>query len=227
VVLTFCINSVGSLRTGSEACGELLWFAVSFALRAFRVQWSKNGRRPRARGDGARPPAKEGVAEASPRGLEHADSDALRSQLLALIPAADAEAQEQIAPEKRPKGVLRRPRCVTFAPQLELEVEIEPDGDRRDQAEEALRARAEAGAEIGATLCDVTGRNGVDVSAALSRDDDCDECFVLLRGEDDVVLELKVRLLESSGSQRTEERLRASTLHGRSFPTTWRRTRVC
>ena len=111
--------------------GVLLWFAVSFALRVFRVQWSKNGRRPRARGDGARPPANEGVAEASPRGLEHADADALRPQLLALFAAADAEAQEKIAPEKRPKGVLRRPRCVTFAPQLELEVEIEPDGDQK------------------------------------------------------------------------------------------------
>ena len=67
----------------------------------------------------------------------------------------------------------------------------------RDQAEEPLPARAEeTGAEIGATLCDVTGHSSVEVSVALSRDEDGDECFELRRGRDDVILELKVRLLE-------------------------------
>ena len=66
----------------------------------------------------------------------------------------------------------------------------------RKQGEERLPPSAEdTGAGIGATLCDAIGYNGVDVSAALSRDEDGDECFAVLRG-DDIVLELKVRLLE-------------------------------
>jgi hypothetical protein len=112
----------------------------------------------------------------------------------------------EVAADKTPKGVLRRRRSVTFALDLSSEVEIDvhmdPEGERTvgaarlDQAEEPLPARAEnTGAEIGATVCDATGCNGVDVCAALSRDEDGDECFVLLRGRD-VLLELKVRLLE-------------------------------
>jgi len=183
--------------------GVLLWFAVHFACRAFRVQKIEHARR-RRRGDEARLPASEGLAEASQGSVrEQAGADA-RRELLAHLAAADAAAQALIAPEKMLKGVLRKPRSVTFAPELASEVEIYPyeeweeeGGDRRDQAEDPLPARAEeTGAKIGATLCDVTGRTGVDVSAALSRDEDGDECFVLLRGGGDVILDLKVRLLE-------------------------------
>ena len=236
--------------------GLLLWFALQFGIRGFR-----RFRRTFQRRNDARPPAtreaeaaasphgleqadaaspcepveREGEAAAFPHGLEQADTATLLA-LLARLAAANAAAQEQIAPETRPRGVLRRPRSVTFAPVLASKVEIDPDGEwdgggrrdeaeenlpspaeetevdidpdgswegggRRDEAEETLPSRAEeTGAEIGATLCDVTGRNGVDVSAALSRDEDGDACFVLRRGEDDgsddVVLELKVRLLE-------------------------------
>jgi len=116
--------------------GVLLWFAVHFAGRAFRVQKIEHAPR-RRRGDEARLPASEGLAEASQGSV------------------------------------------------------------REHQAEDPLPARAEeTGAKICATLCDVTGRTGVDVSAGLSRDEDGDECFVLLRGEGDVILNLKVRLLE-------------------------------
>ena len=84
------------------------------------------------------------LAEASPRGLEHAGAAKL-CELLSSLTAARAE---------------------------------------------------ENSAEIGATLFDVNGRNGIDVSAAISRDEDGDECFVILRERDDVILELKVRLLK-------------------------------
>jgi len=107
-------------------------------------------------------------------------------------------------PPTPPKGVLRRHRSVTFAPKLEEVVEIDIDGkwegadpaenDRHDRAEEPA-CPEKTGAAIGAILCDETGRNGVDVSAAFSRDEDGDKCFVLRRGGD-VVLNLKVRLLE-------------------------------
>ena len=206
--------------------GLLLWFALQFGVRGFR-----RFRRTLQRRNDARPPAtrdaeaaasphgleqadaasprepveREGEAAAFPHGLEQADTATLLA-LLARLAAANAAAQEQIAPETRPRGVLRRPRSVTFAPVLASEVEIDPDrewdgGGRREAAEETLPSRAEeTGAEIGATLCDVTGRNGVDVSAALSRDEDGDGCFVLRQARDDesddVVLELKVRLLE-------------------------------
>ena len=97
------------------------------------------------------------------------------------------------AADKTPKGIFRRPRSVTFAPELASVVEI-TDAEWED--EEPLPARAEeGGTEIGATLCDATGRNSVNVSAALSRDEDGDKCFTLLRGGD-VVLDLKIRLLE-------------------------------
>ena len=197
-VRSLCLGAVAAALLG----GVLLWFAVHFACRAFRVQRRRNARQ-RRRGDEARPPASEGVAEASQGMREQAGTDA-RRELLARLAAADAAAQALIAPGRRPKGVLRRRRSVTFAPELASEVEIAPSegwgeegGDRRDQAEDPLPARAEeTGAELGATLCDVTGRTGVDVSAALSRDEDGDECFVLLRGGGDVILDLKVRLLE-------------------------------
>jgi len=139
-------------------------------------------------------PANEGSAQASPRGRERAG-------------ATDAAAQAQVAPhsalDRMPKGVLRRARSVTFARELEEVVEIDTNGeweragkDQCDRAEEPLPARPEdTSAEIGATLCDATGCNSVDVCAALSRDEDGDECFVLFRGRD-VLLELKVRLLE-------------------------------
>jgi hypothetical protein len=151
-------------------------------------------------------PASEGAAKAPPHRHERAGADApheLLARVADSLAATDAAAQAQVAPDRRPKGVLRRPRSVTFAPELEEVVEIDIDGewegaenDRRDRAEEPLPARPEeTGAAIGAILCDETGRNGVDVSAAFSRDEDGDKCFVLLWGGD-VVLDLKVRLLE-------------------------------
>jgi len=44
-------------------------------------------------------------------------------------------------------------------------------------------------------LCNEFGHNGIDVSAAFSRDEGGDKCFVLRRGGD-LVLNLKVRFLE-------------------------------
>ena len=155
--------------------GVLLWFAVPLAVPfAFRLWQNRHGQRG-ARGDDAR---SDGVAEQT-------DADASR-ELLPRIAAADAAAQAQIASERVRKGVLRRSRRVTFAPDLAS------DGENRERLPPSAE---DTGAGIGATLCDAIRYNGVDVSAALSRDEDGDECFAVLRG-DDIVLELKVRLLE-------------------------------
>jgi len=112
-VRPLCLGAVAAALLG----GVLLWFAVHFACRAFRVQRRRNARQ-RRRGDEARPPASEGVAEASQGVPEQAGTDAHR-ELLARLAAAD---QALIAPGRRPKGVLRRRRSVTFAPELASDV---------------------------------------------------------------------------------------------------------
>jgi len=123
-----------SAETAALLGGVLLSFAALFAFRAFRVQQIEHARR-RRRGDEARLPASEGVAEASQGAVREEQAGVgARRELLPHLAAADAAAaQALIAPEQMLKGVLRRPRGVTFAPELASEVEIYPNEELEEE----------------------------------------------------------------------------------------------
>ena len=195
--------------------GVLLWFAVPLAVPfAFRLWQNRHGQRG-ARGDDAR---SDGVAEQT-------DADASR-ELLPRIAAADAAAQAQIASERVRKGVLRRSRRVTFAPDLAS------DGENRERSDcpRAPRIPALGSARPCATRSDTMASMcpqrfratktatsaspyfGGTISSSNSRSGSLSLCETMMHS--------------SSGSQRTEGRLRSRTLSGRSGLTTGGRSSV-